>query len=211
MSAMASQINSISVVCSTVCQAHINENIKTARYWPLLPVTGGFPQQRDSNTDILPFDYVIMKAIWPFTKHLSCHISITVLLSRCLLPRNRLTGLRILKNTELPNHYDLLNKSETVGIKSITSRLLAIGVYKCVNDLNLRYLNEKFTMKNRPNDFRDNLILDRIEFFKDYGAKTWTILPNNYKSAVSLSDFKNIIKSRNGPNCKCSVCSTFFN
>ena len=53
MSAMASQITSVSMVCSTVVQTQINENIKAPRHWPLwgeftgdqwIPLTKG--QQR---------------------------------------------------------------------------------------------------------------------------------------------------------------------
>ena len=76
--------------------------------------------------------------------------------------------------------------------------------------------NEMFTMTNCPYDFRDNSILESpksnttkygLKSFRNYGAKIWTLLPNDYKLAVSLRDFENVIKSWNGPNCKCSVCS----
>ena len=59
MSAMASQITGVSVVYSTVCL----ENIKAPRHWPFLghsPVTGEFPIQRANNSEMFPFDDVIM-------------------------------------------------------------------------------------------------------------------------------------------------------
>ena len=102
----------------------------------------------------------------------------------------------------------------------MTLRLLAIEVYKCVNNFNPEYLNEMFTMKNCPYDLRDTCILESptayttkygLKSFRNYGAKIWNPLPNNCKSAVSLLDFKNMIKSWNGPRCKCSVCSIFLN
>ena len=40
MSAMASQITAVSIVCLTV-QAHIKENIKASRYWLLLGESTG--------------------------------------------------------------------------------------------------------------------------------------------------------------------------
>ena len=73
--------------------------------------------------------------------------------------------------------------------------------------------------KKCPYDFRDTSILERsksnttkygLKSFRNYGAKIWNLLPNNCKSVVSLGDFKNIIKSWNGPSYKCPVCSTFF-
>ena len=60
MGAMASQINSLTIVHSTVCtgadqrkhqpfiQAHIKENIKAPRHWPLC---GEFPAQIASNAE----------------------------------------------------------------------------------------------------------------------------------------------------------------
>ena len=70
-------------------------------------------------------------------------------------------ALRLFLNDYQSNYHDLLNRSETTGIKITTLRLLAIKVYKCVDDLNRRYLNEMFTMKNCPYGFRDNSILER--------------------------------------------------
>ena len=102
----------------------------------------------------------------------------------------------------------------------MTLRLSAIEVFKCVNKLNPEYLNEMFTIKKCPYNFRDTSILERfksnttrygLKSFRNYGAKIWNLLPNNCKSAVSLDDFKNMIKSWNGPSCKCPVCSMFLN
>ena len=67
----------------------------------------------------------------------------------------------------------------------MTLRLLAIEVYKCVNNFNPEYLNEMFTKKNCPYDLRDTCILERLKAyttqygpksFRNYGAKIWLIL-----------------------------------
>ena len=101
----------------------------------------------------------------------------------------------------------------------MTLRLLAIEVFKCANKLNPKYLNEMFTIKKCPFHFRDTSILERptsnttrygLKSFRNYGANIWNLLPNNCKSFVSLGDFKNVIKSWNGPSCKCPVYSTFW-
>ena len=90
----------------------------------------------------------------------------------------------------------------------------------CVNKLNPEYLNEMFTTKKCQYNLRDTSILERfksnttrygLKSFRNYGAKIWNLLPNNCNSAVSLDDFKNMIKSWNGPSCKCPVCSMFLN
>ena len=54
MSAMVSQITSLTIVHSTFIQAHIKENIKALRHWPLwgeFTVTGEFPVQKASNAE----------------------------------------------------------------------------------------------------------------------------------------------------------------
>ena len=96
---------------------------------------------------------------------------------------------------------------------------MAIEVYKCVHNLNPSYLNEMFIKKNNSYDLRDASILERpvaittgygLKSFQSYGAKIWNLLPNDYKSVASIDDFKQIIKSWNGPNCDCAVCKMFL-
>ena len=38
------------------------------------------------------------------------------------------------------------------------------------------------------------------------GAKIWNHLPNSLKSAETLEIFKSLIKTWEGPNCKCNFC-----
>ena len=45
------------------------------------------------------------------------------------------------------SYHDLLKQCEVSGTKIITLRLLAIEVFKCVNKLDPKYLNEMFTIK----------------------------------------------------------------
>ena len=45
-------------------------------------------------------------------------------------------ALRFVLNDYQSNYHDLLNKSEATGIKIMTLHLLAIEVYKCVNNFN---------------------------------------------------------------------------
>ena len=45
-----------------------------------------------------------------------------------------------------------------------------------------------------------------IKSFQYYGARLWNSLPADIKSAVSISQFKILIRKWSGPDCKCSVC-----
>ena len=55
MSAMASQITSVSIVCSTICSGADKKKASELRFTGLCegnqPVTGGFPSQRASNAE----------------------------------------------------------------------------------------------------------------------------------------------------------------
>ena len=75
-----------------------------------------------------------------------------------------------------------------------------------------------FTRKQCPYALRDSSILVRpkvnltqygLKSFKSYGAKIWNILPRSFKADISLNEFKTMIKSWNGPKCKCSVCDIY--
>ena len=97
-------------------------------------------------------------------------------------------ALRFVLDDYESSYHDLLIQCEVSGIKSMTLRLLAIEVFKCVNKLNPEYLNEMFTIKKCPYDFRDTSILERsksnttkygLKSFRNYGAKIWNLQPNN--------------------------------
>ena len=79
------------------------------------------------------------------------------------------------------DYYDLLKKAGVPGIKIMTLRFLPIEayMYKCINDLNLKYLNEVFIVKKCKYDLRDDSVINSnkvqttnygLKLFKDYGA-----------------------------------------
>ena len=76
---MASQITTVSIVCSTVCSG-TDKKIKASRHWPLWgnpPATGGFPSQRASEAEMF---------IW---MTLSCRLSAIMFSLRCVNPQVR--------------------------------------------------------------------------------------------------------------------------
>ena len=95
-----------------------------------------------------------------------------------------------------------------------------IEVYKCVTKINPAYLNEVFNAKKCPCDLRDDFIVERprvnsvnfgLKSFKSYGAKIWNALHKSYKSVITIHDFKTVIKSWDGPKCRCEICNIFMN
>ena len=128
-------------------------------------------------------------------------------------------ALRFVLDDYTSDYHELLNKANVPGVKIMALRYLAIEVYKCVNGLNPKYLNDLFTIKKCKYDLRDDSLIIRnkvsttnhgLKSFKDYGAKIWNLLPESCKGAISLGEFKDLIKSWNGSKCSCSVCLHFI-
>ena len=127
-------------------------------------------------------------------------------------------ALRFVLNDYESDYDDLLTKANVPGIKMMTLRQLAIEVYKSVTKINPEYLNELFLPKQCTYNLRNVSVLERpkvnttlfgLKSFKSYGSKIWNLLPNSYKKDISLGELKNVIKSWNGPNCKCPVCNLY--
>ena len=128
-------------------------------------------------------------------------------------------ALRFVLDDYASDYHDLLKKADVPGMKIMALRCLAIEVYKCINGLNPKYLNDLFIVKKCKYNLRDDSVINRnkvqttnygLKSFKDYGAKIWNVLPDCCKGAVSLDEFKVLIKSWNGPKCSCSVCLHFI-
>ena len=127
-------------------------------------------------------------------------------------------ALRFVLDDYQSGYNDLLQNANVPGIKIMLLRYLAIEVFKSINEINPAYLNAMFTRKECPYALRDSSILMRpkvnmtqygLKSFRSYGAKIWNHLPVSYKARISLSEFKTLIKSWDGPKCKCSVCALY--
>ena len=127
-------------------------------------------------------------------------------------------ALRFVLDDYQSGYNDLLQNANVPGIKIMLLLYLAIEVFKCINEINPAYLNAMFTRKECPYALRDSSILMRpkvnmtqygLKSFRSYGAKIWNHLPVSYKARISLSEFKTLIKSWDGPKCKCSVCALY--
>ena len=112
-------------------------------------------------------------------------------------------------------YENLLTAASVPGIRINLLRCLAIEVFKCVNGLNPDYLNKMIHKKSSPYELRDTSILSipkvnythyGLKTLSGYGAIIWNTLPVSLKSGLSLYEFKQMIKSWDGPSCCCSIC-----
>ena len=127
-------------------------------------------------------------------------------------------ALRFVLDDYQSGYTDLLQNAIVPGIKIMLLRYLAIEVFKCINEINPAYLNAMFIRKECPYALRDSSILMRpklnltqygLKSFTSYGTEIWNHLPVSYKARISLNEFKTLIKSWDGPKCKCSVCALY--
>ena len=108
----------------------------------------------------------------------------------------------------------LLTKCGIDSIQISSLKSMAVEIYKILNDMSPEYLS-LFSKSSIPYPLRDNnkLIQQKmrtttfgIKSFSYYGAHLWNSLPVDIKNAVTLGNFKTLVKNWQGPSCHCSVC-----
>ena len=114
-----------------------------------------------------------------------------------------------------PNNYDVLpRKSGKVIMEIKRLRVLAIEIFKRVNNFNPNYMKDIFTPKLHPKVRRSdtpvkhhNTITYGTKSLKTLGPKIWNQLPGDIKSETSYTKFKENSDTWFGPKCRCNVCS----
>ena len=100
-------------------------------------------------------------------------------------------------------------------------RTLCIEIFKTLNNLNLNFMKEIFSLRqtNRPVRQKYKLNLDipsynQVTFgckaLTFFDPKSWNSLPYHIKSGESLPSFKIVIKFWNGETCGCKIVVNFF-
>ncbi len=98
-------------------------------------------------------------------------------------------------------------------------RFITTYVYKTLNELSSKYLEDM--IKNIDSDYnlhasspltqtQCNTVAYCLNSFRYKGPKIWNSLPNNINEAISLTEFKFLIKSWDGPKCLCNLCLTML-
>ena len=70
-------------------------------------------------------------------------------------------ALKFVLDDYASDYYDLLKKADVPGMKIMALRFLAIDVYKCINGLKLKYLNDLFIVKKCKYDLWDDSVINR--------------------------------------------------
>jgi len=129
-------------------------------------------------------------------------------------------ALRFLTNDQNSSYKEMLSRINGSTMLVTRLREIVIEVFKCVNRLNPEFLNQLFNVKENKYLLRDPCILavpkfKRVKYGKQsisyYGAHLWNNLPSMYKENMDLCTFRNMIKTWEGPECTCNMCSVNFN
>ena len=128
-------------------------------------------------------------------------------------------ALRIVYNDHSSTFEDLFVKDNSVSIHHRNIRLLAIELYKAKNNLSSQLMLELFQRcevnYNAPSQKDFSL---RPTNTSSYGLKSltylapniWNLVPQDIRSANSLSQFIRKIKSWIPEGCPCLLCRTYI-
>ena len=124
-------------------------------------------------------------------------------------------ALRFMFKDKTSSYTSLLEKSDYTTLFIRRLRTIATEVFKSLHDLNPKFMNKMFEVKDIPYDLRDSNILCQPKFnkiiygkntFNYYGAHIWNLLPNDMKTCTDIDSFKSLLKTWEGPKCQCIMC-----
>ena len=126
-------------------------------------------------------------------------------------------SLRLLLKNYKDDFQDLLRSSGDISIHQRCINSLLTEVYKYIHGLSPEIMNEVFsTRANIYNTQQFNVFETHIPTSNRYGLNSipykanqlWNLLPENLKSSLSLTLFKNEIKMWECFNCPCNTCES---
>ena len=97
-------------------------------------------------------------------------------------------------------------------------RTMALECFKILYKLSPPCLNDLVVLKNNKYSFRYSNIVEipRVKTttygknsFKYTAAVLWNALPDDFRKIANFNQFKNILLSWNGNECKCNACKQF--
>ena len=80
-------------------------------------------------------------------------------------------------------------------------------MYKCINAINVPYLNDMFKVKENKFGLRHqkNVVQSRFNTIK-YGKNSFSYIGSHFQTAENINVFKRLVKIWEGPKCKCKLC-----
>ena len=125
-------------------------------------------------------------------------------------------GLRFVYNDFTSSYKSLLTKCNKTLLYISRLKYLALFVYECLYEYGPSMHRGMYTTHELPYNTRINNPVNQpivntttfgLQSLKYEGAKLWNSLPNDIKDAISLTQFKALIKTWSGPQCTCNICT----
>ena len=128
-------------------------------------------------------------------------------------------SLRIVYSDDVSSFEQLLEKSGSVSIHHRNLQLLAIEIYKAINNLSSSLMSDIFKIKERKYNLRkeSTLVLNKfrttrygINSISYLGPKIWDLIPDDIKKCCTLNGFKQKIKLWTPVSCPCVLCKVYI-
>ena len=128
-------------------------------------------------------------------------------------------ALRIVFNDNVSTFRDLLVKDNSVTIHERNIQVLAIELYKVLNNISREIMSTvfplkdsiKYPMKNKFKTRNVHSVKYGTESLAHLGPKIWALVPDNLKMIKSLKHFKFEIKKWIPVKCPCKLCKIYIN
>ena len=114
------------------------------------------------------------------------------------------------------SYSELLDKAETCTLELRRIHFICTEIYKTINNIGPEYMNslvvpnQSHYSSRRPLNLFVPIINQTTYGLRSFcyqGTVLWNSLPEEIKTASNLNFFKKLIKSWEGPHCRCNFCS----
>ena len=127
-------------------------------------------------------------------------------------------ALRLVYKDDSSSFEELLKIDNSFTIHERNIQSLAIELYKVVNRLSPKIMDQVFPLREKLRHPNQNIFVTRntktvswgIENVANLGPKIWQLIPNEIKCSPSLFIFKNKIRRWKPSNCPCRICKTYI-
>ena len=120
-------------------------------------------------------------------------------------------ALRLLYNDDVSSYEHILAIAGKPTLEIRRLRLLALEIFKTLNELNPIFMKEIFILNTRNDRNKLYVQSQRTKTYgenslRSLGPKIWNSLPEHFRQHRTIRSFKELISTWSGPTCNCNMC-----
>ena len=124
-------------------------------------------------------------------------------------------ALRLVYCDFTSTYTQLLDRVNMPTLHVARLRQIAAEVFKCLQNLSPKYVQELISVKSKHYSYRCSNLLDVPRFntvtygkksFRYEATQVWNNLPNDIRATTDYGEFKSLIRTWSGFKCRCSMC-----